>query len=305
MILITGALGFIGSHLVANFLLKDKTVIGIDDWSRGKNFINHNNFHLIGDRVQNISESLKGLADKIDCVVHLAAYGSVPKSFENPKKYWTNNTNSMHAVLEFCKTNNIPLVWASSSSVYGDSTELPRQEDVIGKPLSPYALTKQTCEQMADFYCNTFKMKITGLRFFNVYGPWQNPDYGAVIPKWICGALNNKPLIVNGSRGILRDFTYVTDIVDGIVCAIQQQVNGNFNLGRGIGVTLGELIDEINLIKPVAFDVGNYRPGDSLASIADISKAKAFLGYNPKVGIKEGIKKTWDHYEKRPKVYTN
>ena len=308
--LVTGAAGFIGSHLVDYLLGKDQKVVAIDNFINGKKenikFLrdkhsekSHNfSFHERDIRSNDIAE----LFYEVDYVLHQAALGSVPRSFEEPKIFNDININGFINVFHAANNSGVKsFIYASSSSVYGDKNNLPQIENDVGNPLSPYALTKMTNEIYADFY--ETNMNICGLRYFNVFGPRQDPNgqYAAVIPKWISCFLNNDDVIINGDGSISRDFCYIKNVVQAnILAALSTSITKSelFNIACGSRITLNELSHMIrDIIKEHHGDIsqssiihGNERKGDILHSYANINKAEKILNYNPSYSVNDGLK---------------
>ena len=313
--LVTGAAGFIGSHLVEELLTLNQEVIGIDNFLTGKkinldlikiaqpkNFKNNFSFYEID--ITN-ADQLNELP-KIDYVLHQAALGSVPRSIENPIDTNHNNVTGFLNMLVFAKNQNIEkFIYASSSSVYGDHPELPKIEDQTGNLLSPYALSKKVNEQYAAVFSRVYKIKTVGLRYFNVFGPRQDPNgqYAAVIPKWINATLQNKPIIINGDGSTSRDFCYIKNVIQANILAalgdMPDKNAGIYNISCGGQTTLNELAkfiqDEVALyVKNLKSEIlyQDFRKGDIKHSIADISMASKFLGYDPEYDFESGMKET-------------
>ena len=255
--LVTGAAGFIGSHLVEELLTLNQEVIGIDNFLTGKkinldlikiaqpkNFKNNFSFYEID--ITN-ADQLNELP-KIDYVLHQAALGSVPRSIENPIDTNHNNVTGFLNMLVFAKNQNIEkFIYASSSSVYGDHPELPKIEEQTGNLLSPYALSKKVNEQYAEVFSRVYKIKTVGLRYFNVFGPRQDPNgqYAAVIPKWINATIQNKPITINGDGSTSRDFCYIKNVIQANILAalgdMPDKNAGIYNISCGGQTTLNEL----------------------------------------------------------------
>lgn len=303
-ILVTGGAGFIGSNIV-EFLLKNnvKKVRVIDNLSTG----NKNNLKpflekygnlefMYGDisKLEDCRKAVKGM----DVITNQAALGSVPRSIGDPLSSHISNVNGFLNVLIASKEEGIKrVVYASSSSVYGDHPVLPKKEENTGSVLSPYAVTKAVDELYAGVFSKCYNMQCIGLRYFNVFGPRQDPKgaYAAVIPKFIDIMKNNKQPTINGDGTFSRDFTYVNNVVHANIKALttsNKECYGEvFNIGAGGRITILELVDAINKglktnIEPV---LGPNRAGDIPHSNADISKAKSMLGYDPKIQFYEGI----------------
>ena len=236
----------------------------------------------------------------MDCVCHQAALGSVPRSINDPLSSHISNVTGFLNILIAAKENNIKrIIYASSSAIYGDEEQLPKQENKTGNALSPYAATKQIDEIYANVFTKCYGMECIGLRYFNVFGPRQSPNgpYAAVIPKFINLMKNNKSPIINGDGTYSRDFTYIENVVQANILAlttINKQCYGNvFNVGAGSRITILELAiiikKELNFDGDIIF--GKCRPGDIPHSNADISKAKKMLDYDPRIDFNTGIKK--------------
>ncbi len=310
-ILITGGAGFIGSNLVAT-LLKDERVTlvrVIDNLSTGslKNidgFMGHPRFQFVEADIRNYESCLEA-CDEIDAVSHQAALGSVPRSINDPLTTNAVNITGTLNIFNAAKEKGIKrVVYAASSSTYGDHPGLPKVEDKIGKPLSPYAVTKYVNELYAKVYADLYAMEPVGLRYFNIFGPRQNPNgpYAAVIPLFAEAVLKNEPPTINGDGSHSRDFTYVDNAVQANILSLftdnKKAVNQVYNIACGEQTSLNELFDGLRKeagsnLKPIH---GPERKGDVKHSLADISKAKELLGYNPKISVQEGLKKTLQWY---------
>lgn len=312
-VLITGGCGFIGSNLVESFINNENfsLVRVLDDLSTGKlanlqEFKNHPKLQFIEGDIRNISvckEACKG----IDLVSHQAALGSVPRSVKDPITSTEVNINGFINILWAAKEENIKrIVYASSSSVYGDSMDSPKVESKTGKVLSPYAATKMSNELIAQSFANNYGLTIIGLRYFNVFGPKQSPDgpYAAVIPLFLNAAIESKAPNINGDGTITRDFTPVSNVVQINQNALLKDLpSGNhfvFNVACGETTTLNQIwsiIEEIsgNKVKP---NYTSMRQGDILHSLADISLAKKILDYRPELNIKDAIRLAFDYYNK-------
>lgn len=309
-ILVTGGAGFIGSNIVEMLLkFNTKYILILDNLSTGKKdniktFLdNNNNIDFLYGDINNLEICRKAVKN-IDIICHQAAIGSVPRSINDPLTSHTANVNGFLNILFAAKENGIKrIVYASSSSVYGDNPTLPKVEQNLGKVLSPYAATKYINEVYAEVFTKCYGMECIGLRYFNIFGPRQDPNgmYAAVIPKFIQLMKNRQQPIINGDGSFSRDFTYVDNAVQANLLALITK-NKNcfgeaFNIGAGGQSTLLELINSINneLRTELNSDIipifGQLRTGDIPHSNADISKAKNMLGYNPKISFKEGIKK--------------
>ncbi|MFT4680824.1 MAG: UDP-N-acetylglucosamine 4-epimerase [Flavobacteriales bacterium] len=311
--LITGGAGFIGSN-IAEYLMKNgaKKVRVLDNLSEGKMeniepFMNDPRFEFLkGDITDH--ETCDKACDGIDYVTHQAALGSVPRSLETPLKTNDANVTGFLNMLTAAKDAGVKrFVYASSSSVYGDSQKLPKQEDHIGDPLSPYAASKFVNEVYAGVYHLNYGIEVIGLRYFNIFGPRQKPDgpYAAVIPLFMDALLNGKDAYINGDGEMSRDFTFVENAVQANVKAMFSSVPGCagqvYNVALGDRTTVNQLYSILK--EYVGSDVDpTYRAprqGDVRDSLADISKARAFLGYDPQVEMREGLKKTLDWFRVR------
>lgn len=306
-ILVTGGAGFIGSNIVETLLSRNvKFVRILDNLSTGyrKNidFLlkKYDNVEFILGDISDIEICRKAMKD-IDLICHQAALGSVPRSIEDPLSSHQSNVNGFFNILLAAKENGIKrVVYASSSSVYGNDTNLPKIEEYTGRVLSPYATTKAINELYADIFTLTWKMECIGLRYFNVFGPRQDPKgaYAAVIPKFIDYMNRGICPTINGDGSYSRDFTYVDNVVQANILALTTTNNrcyGEvFNIGAGGRITILELFNILK--KNLSFDknviFGQMRNGDIPHSNANIEKAKSLLKYYPKISFEEGIKKT-------------
>jgi len=310
--LITGGAGFIGSNLVG-YLLKHggKKVCVLDNFSNGykenlKEFLNNPSFELMEGDIRDL-ETCKSAMKDIDYVSHQAALGSVPRSIEDPAT--TNAVNitgflNMMIALKESKTVK-RMVYAASSSTYGDSSNLPKVEDTIGNPLSPYAVTKYVNELYADVFAKTYQTDVIGLRYFNVFGPKQSPNgaYAAVIPLFMQALKDNVAPKIYGDGEQTRDFTFVDNAVHANIKAFfasKEARNQVFNVACGERISINKLW---NYLKSEANsnlepDYVLPRQGDVRDSLADISKAEKLLGYNPKLSVSEGLKFTWEWFNK-------
>ena len=309
-ILVTGGAGFIGSNIVYKlWKMNVKKIIIYDNLFSGR----FNNISpIIGEKVQFVKgdirdfELLKKTCDNIDIICHQAAWGSVPRSLTDPLEYHNNNVTGFLNILEVARIKNIKrVIYASSSSVYGDDTNLPRKEDKIGKQLSPYALTKYIDEMYADLYMRCYGLEVIGLRYFNVFGNLQDPEgvYAAVIPKFIKLILEGNTLTINGDGNISRDFTFVDNVVDFNIKCMEtnnKEVFGKvFNVGSGVSYTLNELVDKLGevMLRSPNVKYGPRRKGDVDSSLADITLGKELLGYEPIVNFEEGLRKTVHYFQ--------
>jgi UDP-N-acetylglucosamine 4-epimerase len=311
-ILITGGAGFIGSHIADALLaLPDIGFVRVlDNLATGKmQNINHNlsneNFQFQQGDIRNFEDCTKAMED-IAIVCHQAALGSVPRSIEDPLT--TNDVNISGTLNIFTAAKNAGIsrvVYAASSSTYGDSPNLPKVENNIGLPLSPYAVTKYVNELYAKVFGDLYGLEFIGLRYFNVFGPRQDPNgqYAAVIPLFNKAILDSDAPFINGDGEQSRDFTFIENVVQINLLALftenEEALNQVYNVALGDSITINEMWNELKLIGNSELNV-NYRSsrqGDVRASLADISKAKTLLNYNPKIKVKEGLKKSFDWYK--------
>lgn len=314
-ILITGGAGFIGSNLCEYFLSKGNSVICLDNFSTGhkhniSHLIENPNFTLLEGDVRNIEDCKKATIG-IDYVLHQAALGSVPRSINDP--ITTNEVNvsgflNMLVVARDAKVKRF--VYAASSSTYGDSESLPKIENVIGKPLSPYAITKYVNELYAEIFSKTYGLETIGLRYFNVFGRKQDPNgaYAAVIPKFVMQLMKHQSPVINGDGNYSRDFTYIDNVIQMNELAIEttnpNAVNTIYNTAYGDRNTLNDLVVYLKQflseydaeIANVKIEYGPNRIGDIPHSLASIVRAKELLGYEPKFSMKEGLKEAVDWY---------
>ena len=308
--LVTGGAGFIGSNLV-EYLLKygAKKVRVLDDLSNGyreniQEFMNHPSFEFIEGDIRILDTCKEALID-IDYVSHQAALGSVPRSIDNPLLSNAVNVSGFLNMLVAQKENNTVkrLVYAASSSTYGDHKALPKLEDNIGKPLSPYAVTKLVNELYADVFCKTYGTQIIGLRYFNVFGPKQSPHgaYAAVIPLFMQALKDGVSPIMHGDGKQTRDFTYVENAVQANIRAFfapDTAVNEVYNIAYGDRISLNTLWSDLQDISQIELkaNYGPTRNGDIKDSLANISKANNLLEYDPLFSVKEGMKVTWEAF---------
>jgi UDP-N-acetylglucosamine 4-epimerase len=305
--LVTGGGGFIGSNLVA-YLLKHnaKKVRVLDDFSNGyrenlTEFESNPAFELLEGDIRDL-ETCKQAMEGIDYVSHQAALGSVPRSINDPAT--TNAVNISGFLNMMIALKDSPsvkrMVYAASSSTYGDSPSLPKVEETIGKPLSPYAVTKYVNELYADVFGKTYGTDVIGLRYFNVFGPKQSPNgaYAAVIPLFMQALKDKKSPTINGDGEQTRDFTFVANAVQANVkgfFASKEASNEVFNVACGERISVNYLWESLNQAAHADIKAihGPDRQGDVRDSLADISKAKKLLGYNPEYSVGEGLKVTW------------
>ena len=313
-ILITGGAGFIGSNLCAYFL-EHNEVVCLDNFATGhrhniEKFLSNPKFTLIEGDIRDFDTCVQATSG-MDYVLHQAALGSVPRSINDPITSNDVNVGGFLNMLTAARNANVKrFVYAASSSTYGDSESLPKVEDVIGKPLSPYAVTKYVNELYADVFSKTYGIQTIGLRYFNVFGRNQDPNgaYAAVIPKFVAQFLNHESPVINGDGNFSRDFTYIDNVIQMNELALftenPEAVNTVYNTAFGERTTLNELVNGIkeNLavfdpeIANVSIVYGENRIGDIPHSLASIDKAKNLLGYAPKFSMKEGLKEAvaWD-----------
>lgn len=314
-ILVTGGAGFIGSNLVESLLnLPQVTFVRVlDNLATGNEnninqFYNHPKFEFINGDIRNFDTCLSAM-NGIDRISHQAALGSVPRSINDPiTSNDVNITGTLH-VLTAAKEKGISkIVYAASSSTYGDSETLPKVEHIIGKPLSPYAVTKYVNELYADVFHRLYGINIIGLRYFNVFGPKQNPNgpYAAVIPLFVDSVLNNKSPFINGDGSQSRDFTYVANAVHANIKALLAENpdtwNQVYNIAFGERTTIIELFNILKSLSGSAIypTFRDKRIGDIPHSLADISKARRLLDYNPNFDIKNGLYETLKWYKENP-----
>lgn len=316
-ILVTGGAGFIGSSLCEKLLELDNTVICLDNFSTGKlenieSFLENKNFKLIEADIRNLEDCMSACKD-VDYVLHQAALGSVPRSINDPLTTNDVNINGFLNMLVASRENKIKrFIFAASSSTYGDSEALPKIEDRIGKPLSPYAVTKYVNELYADVFSKIYGLEYIGLRYFNVFGKRQNPygSYAAVIPLFIKHLIDHKSPIINGDGQYSRDFTYIDNVVQMNLLSLTtdnpKAVNTIYNTAYGESTTLNELVTYIKLylsefdseMDKIKIINKPTRIGDIPHSLASIEKAVNLLNYNPKYSIRTGLKETINWYWK-------
>ena len=309
--LVTGGAGFIGSNIV-EYLLKHqaKKVVVLDNLSTGfeenlKPFFLNPDFSFLKGDICNLNDCIQA-CEGVEYVFHQAALGSVPRSIENPIASHNANASGFLSMLVAVKNSNVKrVVYASSSSVYGDSTESPKKENKLGKPLSPYAVSKLINEFYADIFVRTYNMEIIGLRYFNIFGPRQNPQgaYAAAIPLFIDGLLNNKPVFINGDGEQSRDFTFVENAVQANIramfCANKEAIGNVFNIAVGEKISINDLFFALKKITDSSLSptYREERKGDVKNSLADITKAKTILGYNPTTRVDAGLSVTVDWFK--------
>lgn len=319
--LITGVAGFIGSNLLEKLLQLDQYVIGLDNFATGyqhnlddvKALVTNeqwNRFRFIDGDIRDI-ESCKKAVTGVDYVLHQAALGSVPRSLEDPVNTNSSNIDGFLNMLVAARDAQVKsFTYAASSSTYGDHPGIPKVEDFIGKPLSPYAVTKYVNELYAHAFSNCYGFNAIGLRYFNVFGKRQNPNgaYAAVIPRWISSMINGEPVFINGDGETSRDFCYVNNVVQANLLSATS-VDGNtvnqiYNISAGCSTSLNQLYDYLRNYLCENFPhtkkqnpiYRNFRLGDVHHSLADISKATKMLGYMPTHQIQDGLKETIGWY---------
>lgn len=319
-ILVSGGAGFIGSNMCDALLALHHKVICLDNFLTGKKSnvseaLNHPNFSLIEGDIRDLQTCELAVKD-CDLVLHLAALGSVPRSINDPITTNDININGLLNMLTATKNAGIKrFVFASSSSTYGDSATLPKIEDQIGRPLSPYAVTKYVGELYADVFAKNYGIEYIGLRYFNVFGKRQDPQgaYAAVIPKFISQLLNHETPIINGDGSFSRDFTHIDNVVELNIQALLTQresaINEIYNVACGEATSLNSLFqmlrNELALFEPSVKAIEpiyeKIRVGDIPHSLASIEKAKQLLHYAPKTSVEKGIKRTVAWYIKNSK----
>ncbi len=307
--LITGAAGFIGSNLVEAVLEKGYKVRGIDNLSNGRKeniveFMDDHNFKFIEGDVRDYNTCLKA-ADGVDYILHQAALGSVPRSMREPLIYEDNNIKGTSNMMEAARANGVKkFVYASSSSVYGDSKELPKEEGKEGQVLSPYALTKSVKEEYAKLYTEAYDLECIGLRYFNVFGRRQDPfsEYAAVIPKFIKILKDGNQVEIYGDGEQSRDFTYIENVIEANLkaCLADSKAAGEaFNIAYGERFTINKVYDlmceKLDLDREPIYAA--ERPGDIKHSLADISKARELLNYDPDWDFKSGFEEAIEWYK--------
>ena len=317
-ILITGGAGFIGTNLCEYFLSKGYFVVCFDNFATGHKhniaeFLVHENFKLIEGDIRNL-EQCKNAVIGVDYVLHQAALGSVPRSINDPITSNEVNVSGFLNMLVASKDAGVQrFIYAASSSTYGDSESLPKVEDKIGKPLSPYAITKYVNELYAEIFSNTYGFETIGLRYFNVFGRRQDPNgaYAAVIPKFVMQLIKHESPVINGDGNFSRDFTYIDNVIQMNELAMLTQnpeaINTVYNTAYGDRTTLNDMVsylkEYLSEFDPAIADIdvvhGPNRAGDIPHSLASIDKAKRLLNYTPEYsfqdGLKEAVKWYWNN----------
>jgi len=306
-VVVTGGAGFIGSNL-AEYLSNDNQVVVIDDLSTGhmeniKDLIDDNKIDFIEGSVTDL-EILQKTFKNIDYVFHEAAIPSVPRSIKDPVKTSNVSINGTLNVLLAARDCGVKkVVYASSSSVYGDTPTLPKKEEMNPNPLSPYAVSKLAAEYYCCVFTGIFHLPTVALRYFNVYGPRQDPssEYAAVIPKFINKILNDSPPVVYGDGKQTRDFTFIDDVISANILAAESDATGIFNAAGGKRITINDLAKTIMTLcnKNLEIVYEEVRSGDIKHSLADNSKAKEQFGYIPRFDIKDGLKETIQWFQKQ------
>ncbi|MGB5727632.1 MAG: NAD-dependent epimerase/dehydratase family protein [Thiogranum sp.] len=318
--LVTGVAGFIGSNLLEALLSLKQTVVGLDNFSTG----HQHNLDQVRNSVSNAQWSrfdfIKGYIRKlddcrkschgVDYVLHQAALGSVPRSLDDPITSNQNNIDGFLNILVAARDAEVArFVYAASSSTYGDHPDLPKVENKIGNPLSPYAVTKYVNELYANVFARCYDFNSIGLRYFNIFGRRQDPEgpYAAVIPKWVASMVNDETVYINGDGETSRDFCYIDNTIQMNILAAtaaDEAANQVYNVALQDRTSLNELYEAIRSLLEPRFphlkdskpDYREFRAGDVRHSLADISKAKKLLGYEPSHRIEEGLKESMDWY---------
>jgi len=316
-ILVTGGAGFIGSNLCEELLRLSNKVVCLDNFATGKReniekLLKDTNFTLIEGDIRMLEDCLKATKD-VDYVLHQAALGSVPRSIKDPITSNDVNVSGFLNMLVAARDNGVKrFVYAASSSTYGDSESMPKVEDVIGKPLSPYAITKYVNELYADIFSKTYGIETIGLRYFNVFGRKQDPNgaYAAVIPKFVSQLMQGESPIINGDGNYSRDFTYIDNVIQAnllsLVTTNKKAINTVYNVAFGDRNTLNDLMSYLkeyltdldSKITDVKVIYGPNRAGDIPHSHASVNKAKELLNYNPQFSLQQGLKEAVKWYWK-------
>ncbi|MEY8020108.1 SDR family oxidoreductase [Muriicola sp. SD30] len=320
LFLVTGGAGFIGSNLCEVLLNNGNRVRCLDNFATGKkdnikDLLPNSNFELLEGDIRNIDDCLQA-CEGVDYVLHQAALGSVPRSIKDPITSNEVNVGGFLNMLLAARDAGVKrFVYAASSSTYGDSKSLPKVEDVIGKPLSPYAITKYVNELYAEIFSKTYGIETIGLRYFNVFGRRQDPNgaYAAVIPKFVMQLMKHQSPIINGDGSFSRDFTYVDNVIEMNIRAVltkdKNAINTVYNVAFGERTNLNELVvllkKYLSRFDPAIGNVdpeyGPKREGDVPHSLASIEKAKKLLGYDPKFDMQSGLQEAVKWYWKNLK----
>lgn len=316
-VLVTGGAGFIGSNLCEALLDKENKVVCLDNFATGKrenieHLLTNTNFTLIEGDIRKFDDCLRATKD-IDYILHQAALGSVPRSIKDPITSNEVNVTGFLNMLVAARDQGVKrFVFAASSSTYGDSESMPKVEDVIGRPLSPYAITKYVNELYADIFSKTYGLDTIGLRYFNVFGRKQDPNgaYAAVIPKFVSQLMKGESPVINGDGTFSRDFTYIDNVIQAnllsLVTTNKNAINTIYNIAYGQRNTLNDLMGYLkeylseydSKISKVKVIYGPNRVGDIPHSHASIEKAKENLNYNPHFTLKQGLKEAVKWYWK-------
>ena len=314
-VLVTGGAGFIGSNLIETFLSQNNQVVCLDNLSTGKKenimpWLSHPGFQFIEGDIRNMNTCNQAVRG-IDYVFHQAALGSVPRSVNDPATTHSVNADGFLNMLIASRDEKVQrFIYASSSSVYGDHPALPKREDAVGKPLSPYAITKSMNEMYASVFSKLFNMQITGLRYFNVFGKRQDPNgsYAAAIPKFIKSLIHKQSPEIFGDGNQTRDFTYVDNVIQinqlAALSKLPESLDNVYNVAFGQQTSLNELFcilsGLLSKYDPLIHDIKPVyvpeRPGDVKHSIASIDKAKKLLGYEPEYSLAQGLEIVIDWY---------
>ena len=316
-ILVTGGAGFIGSNLCEELLRLGNKVVCLDNFATGKrdnfvDFLEHPNFIFVEGDIRNLEDCHKA-SKNVDYILHQAALGSVPRSIEDPITSNDVNVSGFINMLVASRDNKVKrFIYAASSSTYGDSQSMPKVEDVIGKPLSPYAITKYVNELYADIFSKTYGVETIGLRYFNVFGRKQNTDgaYAAVIPKFISQLIKGESPVINGDGSYSRDFTYIDNVIQANLLSMlttnKKAINTVYNIAFGDRNTLNDLICYLkeylsefdSKISNIDIIHGENRIGDIPHSYASVDKAKELLNYIPRFSLQKGLKESVKWYWK-------
>ena len=314
-VLVTGGAGFIGSNLVERLLEQNNNVVCLDNFATGKReniepFLDHPDFEFIEGDIRDLDTCRRAVRG-VSIVLHQAALGSVPRSVKDPVTSNEVNVSGFLNMLVASRDEGVQrFVYAASSSTYGDSKELPKVEEKIGKPLSPYAITKYVNELYADVFGKLYNMQLIGLRYFNVFGKRQDPDgaYAAVIPKFVKALIKKESPVINGDGTFSRDFTYIENVVQANQLAAtvndKEALNTVYNVAFGERTTLNQLVDYLKTslsrfdpeIADVEIKYGPTREGDIPHSLASIEKAGKLLGYKPEFDVRTGLEEAIEWY---------